>query len=74
MDVAVAVRLLDDVALRVDGDFAFEIADGGDAVLHHHVDLVFAHAEVVVILQVLHRAKREERLSATTCRGCSRRS
>ena len=60
VNVAVAVRLLDDVALGVDGDFALEIANRGDTVLHHDVDLVLAHSEVVVLLQVVHGADCEK--------------
>ena len=60
VNVAVAVRLLDDVALGVDGDLALEIANRGDAVLHHDVDLVLAHSEVVVLLQVVHGADCEK--------------
>ena len=74
MHVAVPVGLLDDVALRVHRDLAGQIANGGDAVLHHDVHLVLAHSEVVVLLEIVHRAGNQGRLRIRTCRGCSQRS
>ena len=74
VDVAVAMGLLDDVSLGVDGDLSLQIANRGNAVLHHDVDLVLAHSEVVVLLQIVHGAERERKLEKITFRGCSRRS
>ena len=61
MDVAVAMGLLDDVSLGVDGDLSLQIANRGNAVLHHDVDLVLAHSEVVVLLQIVHGAEWERK-------------
>ena len=74
VDVAVAMGLLDDVSLGVDGDLSLQIANRGNAVLHHDVDLVLAHSEVVVLLQIVHGAERERKQAKITFRGCSRRS
>ena len=74
MDDDVAMGLLDDVYLGVDGDLSLQIANRGNAVLHHDVDLVLAHSEVVVLLQIVHGAERERKLEKITFRGCSRRS
>ena len=61
VDVAVAVRLEEDVAVFADGDLALRVANRRNAVLFHDRHVLSLQIEVFVRLQELHGARSEGR-------------
>ena len=56
MNVAMSMRLSDDVTRRVARDLSLKIADCRDAILHRDIHLIGRHPKVVVVLEIVYRS------------------